>query len=322
MLQRPANNVLNRMTDLIPGRSKTQRAIFPRQLARPVRQVQQLGLGQAVSAHCPLPIAHCPLPITHCPLPITHYPLPITHSPGHSLDLHPAGFALHTPHGVQQHHAITPDRDEFEATCGQQVVSGRNSAAARTMRLGAWTHVDLDDAGGFKQPHSGVDEAWKVVAGIEQPSKQHGRQPWCSLGRGTRAASRCMNTSGDNLAGRALAELGPFGWLKQSIGLFVSRVSTRCVVPSRQGVLSLSTTCPAALVCTLPSCDLRRAAGAANSAATRGPKKARRVPGSVGKWGPQARRIKLAQSGGARRRLTGQDPDPSAHRCQAREPRS
>jgi hypothetical protein len=137
MLQRPANNVLNRMTDLIPGRSETQRAIFPRQLARPVRQVQQLGLGQAVSAHCPLPIAHCPLPIPH--------------SPGHSLDLHPAGFALHAPHGVQQHHAITSDREELESACGcgQQVVSGRNSAAARTMRLGAsaWTHVDLDDAG-------------------------------------------------------------------------------------------------------------------------------------------------------------------------------
>jgi len=59
-----------------------------------------------------------------------------------------------------------------------------------------------------------------------------------------------MNSSGDNLAGRALAELGPFGWNKQSTGLFVSRLSTRCVVPSRQAVLSLSTTCPAALVCT------------------------------------------------------------------------
>ena len=45
----------------------------------------------------------------------------------------------------------------------------------------------------------------------------------CSLGRGTSAASRCMNSSGN---------------------------ITRCVAPSRQAVLSLSTTCPAALVCT------------------------------------------------------------------------
>ena len=45
----------------------------------------------------------------------------------------------------------------------------------------------------------------------------------CNLGLGTRAASRCLNSSG---------------------GI------TRCAVPSRQGVLSLSTTCPAALVCT------------------------------------------------------------------------
>jgi len=72
----------------------------------------------------------------------------------------------------------------------------------------------------------------------------------CSLGLRTRAARRCMNSSGDNLAGRALAELGPFGWHKQSTGLSVPRLSTRWVVPSRQGVLSLSTTCPAALVCT------------------------------------------------------------------------
>jgi len=48
--------------------------------------------------------------------------------------------------------------------------------------------------------------------------------PWnrmrCSRGRGTSAASRCMNSS----------------WLM-----------TKCVVPSRHGVLSLRSTCPAAL---------------------------------------------------------------------------
>ncbi len=54
--------------------------------------------------------------------------------------------------------------------------------------------------------------------------------PWnlirCNLGRGTNAASRCMNSSG---------------------------LITRCVVPSRQGVLSVSSTCPAALSCTRSS---------------------------------------------------------------------
>jgi hypothetical protein len=54
--------------------------------------------------------------------------------------------------------------------------------------------------------------------------------PWnrmrCSLGRGTSAASRCMNSS---------------------------VLITRCVVPSRHGVLSLSCTCPAALSCTRAS---------------------------------------------------------------------
>ena len=51
--------------------------------------------------------------------------------------------------------------------------------------------------------------------------------PWkwmrCSLGLGTSAASRCMSSSGD---------------------------ITMRVVPSRQAVLSLSTTCPALLICT------------------------------------------------------------------------
>ena len=46
---------------------------------------------------------------------------------------------------------------------------------------------------------------------------------WCIFGLGTSAASRCMNSSGE---------------------------MTRCVVPSRQGVLSLSTTCSTTLVCT------------------------------------------------------------------------
>ena len=54
--------------------------------------------------------------------------------------------------------------------------------------------------------------------------------PWkrirCSLGRGTSAASRCRNSSG---------------------------LITSCVVPSRHGFLSLSSTWPAALSCTLSS---------------------------------------------------------------------
>ena len=58
----------------------------------------------------------------------------------------------------------------------------------------------------------------------------------CSLGLGTSAASRCMNSSGH---------------------------ITKCVVPSRQGVSSLSTTCPAALVCTRSSVLGRARAAAA-----------------------------------------------------------
>ncbi len=54
--------------------------------------------------------------------------------------------------------------------------------------------------------------------------RQHLMEPdQVQLGRGTSAASRCINSSGD---------------------------ATRCVVPCRQGVSSFNSTCPAALRCT------------------------------------------------------------------------
>ena len=54
----------------------------------------------------------------------------------------------------------------------------------------------------------------------------------CSLGLCTKAASRCMNSSGN--------------W-------------TKCVLPSRQEVFNLSTTWPAALVCTRSLANAKRA---------------------------------------------------------------
>jgi hypothetical protein len=44
-----------------------------------------------------------------------------------------------------------------------------------------------------------------------------------------------MNSSQFGFAGRALAELGPFGRRNQSTGLFASRLSTKCAVLSRHG---------------------------------------------------------------------------------------
>ena len=55
MLQPPANNVINRITDLIPGRAKTQRGVLPRQLARPLPQVRARYNMQALVKLC-LPI--------------------------------------------------------------------------------------------------------------------------------------------------------------------------------------------------------------------------------------------------------------------------
>ena len=69
----------------------------------------------------------------------------------------------------------------------------------------------------------------------DSPARWGTSTPWkrirCSRGRGTRAASRCMNSSGD---------------------------ITRCVVPSCQGVFSFSITCAAALHCTRSSASAGR----------------------------------------------------------------
>ena len=72
VLDPPLHDILHRLADLVPGRAKAQRRVLPRQLARPVRQVQHIGLGQAVFAH----------------------------RPGHLLDLHAALATLHAPHGI------------------------------------------------------------------------------------------------------------------------------------------------------------------------------------------------------------------------------
>jgi len=54
-------------------------------------------------------------------------------------------------------------------------LTGLGCAAARAARLGAtaWAYVSLDRAGGLYQPHGGINEALKVVAGIEQSGEQH-----------------------------------------------------------------------------------------------------------------------------------------------------
>ena len=93
---------------------------------------------------------------------------------------------------------------------------------------------------------------------------------WRSRGRGTSAASRCMNSSGR---------------------------MTKCVVPPRHRVLSFSTTCPAELICTRlsdsagrvmerHSCSSRRRSRAfTHTAACRLTRRCRRK-GTISPWPP------------------------------------
>ena len=72
----------------------------------------------------------------------------------------------------------------------------------------------------------GARTPWFAKRGSAHYAQRSERTPKrirCSRGRGTNAASRCINASGD---------------------------ITRCVLPSRQGVLNFNTTCLAAFVCT------------------------------------------------------------------------
>jgi len=125
--------------------------------------------------------------------------------------------------------------------CAMSISNTRFSSLAQLSRTGRrCAHVASHSAGGA----AGAGGSGSCVTTSARSLALGARTPWfaqrgsahfakrsyadtkrirCSLGRGTSAASRCMNSSGD---------------------------ITKCVVPSRQGVLSLSTTCPAALVCT------------------------------------------------------------------------
>ena len=117
----------------------------------------------------------------------------------------------------------------------------RLSSLAQLSRTGRWCAQPASHSSGFApwagasgscgttSPRSlafGASTPWFAKRGSAHFAKRSyadTKRIRCSRERGTSAASRCMNSSGD---------------------------MTRCVVPSRQAVLSLGTTCPAALVCT------------------------------------------------------------------------
>ncbi len=73
MLKPPLHDIGHRLLDLLPTGVQGLRGLLPGQLARPVGQVQHVGLGQLMLAR----------------------------APGHLLDLDPAQPAVHPPHAVE-----------------------------------------------------------------------------------------------------------------------------------------------------------------------------------------------------------------------------
>ena len=125
------------------------RRFLPGQLARPVGQEQHIGLGQLVLAD----------------------------RPWQFFNPYPAGSAIDPPHAVKQQHHETPERDEFEAAQAEVIVTGGGLMAARAYRLRATarSHVNLDGAFVRAKPRLLVDEAWKVMAVVEEGDQPHGR---------------------------------------------------------------------------------------------------------------------------------------------------
>ena len=80
VLDAPLHDILDRLADLVPGRAKRYRGLLPRQLPRPMRQEQHVGLGQLMFAD----------------------------PPGYRFDPHPAGAAIHPPHAIEQYHHASP----------------------------------------------------------------------------------------------------------------------------------------------------------------------------------------------------------------------
>ena len=113
--------------------------------------------------------------------------------------------------------------------------AGRPCAQPDSVGAGSGTAVTSSGPAGTTSARSlalGASTPWfaqRESAHFAKRSYAHTNRIRC--GRGTSAASRCMNSSGD---------------------------ITMCVVPSRHAVFSLSTTCPALLHCTRSSV-LRRA---------------------------------------------------------------
>ena len=132
------------------GQFKNSQHLLPGELARPLRQVEHVGLGQLVLAG----------------------------APRHFLHLDPATHALDPPHAVQQDDSEAPDRDELEAPLGQMVVTAGRCLAPRAASLRALPgfDIDLDGMGARIQPGPGVNEAGEMMAGVEQTGQQHGRQ--------------------------------------------------------------------------------------------------------------------------------------------------
>ena len=92
--------------------------------------------------------------------------------PWHALDGHPARWALHPPHRVDEEHRNVPQRHKLEPSSWKPVVAGPLLAATRADRPavgpGLDVHLDLGGStGGYDQSFPLVDERLERLDVIE-----------------------------------------------------------------------------------------------------------------------------------------------------------
>ena len=90
VFQSPLHHVLDRLIDLLPTGAKAHCGLLPGQFARPVRQIEHVGMREGMFAD----------------------------APGHLLNRDAASAALHPAQAVEQHHGEAPDRNELKARRG------------------------------------------------------------------------------------------------------------------------------------------------------------------------------------------------------------
>jgi hypothetical protein len=138
MLQAKVDDILDRVTDPVPGGVERLGGFLPGKLARPSGQPQHVSFGGMVLAVAPRKF----------------------------LRHHTASAAFDASPAVEKKHQKTPERDELEAPLRQTIITRHRLVAPRAHRLGALArpHRYLDGLLVGTEPCAVVNESPMRIA--------------------------------------------------------------------------------------------------------------------------------------------------------------